>query len=90
MQFVTPPILHDPPTLMSCSIDAFICRIVSGSKPRSIRVLALDSSSSVVEYTTLSAARQISAKSRMMGAWPASVDTVSQKSITSYIRRPRR
>ena len=77
-----------PPTLMSCSADAFIRATASGSKSRSIRVLALDSASSVVEYTTLSAARQSSAKSRMNGAWAASVDTVSQKSITSYIRRP--
>jgi hypothetical protein len=45
--------------------------------------------SSVVEYTTLSVPRQISAKSRMKRGWPA-VSSVSQASITSYIRRPRR
>ena len=38
-----------PPTLRSRSADAFSCRTASGSKSRSIRVLALDADSSVVE-----------------------------------------
>jgi len=49
---------------MSDPADAFICRKASGSKARSIRVRALETVSKVVDYTTLSAARQISAKSR--------------------------
>ena len=78
-----------PPTLMSRSRRAFICRTASGSKARSIRVLALATVSSVVEYTTLSAARQISRvvahDGRLVGE-----ATVSQTTITSYIRRPKR
>ena len=50
-----------PPTQMSRPADAFSRRTASGSKSRSIRVRALDTASSVVEYTILSAARQISA-----------------------------
>jgi hypothetical protein len=42
---------------------AFSCRTASGSKSRSIRVLALETVSSALEYTILSAARQISAES---------------------------
>jgi len=57
--------------------DAFICRIASGSKARSIRVLALDTVSNVLEYTTFSAARHISAKSCSTG-WSATVWAVSQ------------
>jgi hypothetical protein len=52
-----------PPTVMSEPSVLFISLTASGSKSRSIRVLALDASSSVLEYTTLSAARHISAKS---------------------------
>lgn len=63
-------------------------RIVSGSNTRSIRVLALDAVSSVREYTIFSAARQISAKSRITPGCSALVLTVSQKTIVSYIRRP--
>ena len=77
-----------PPTARSRPADAFICRTASGSKSRSIRVLALDTASSVLEYTILSAARQISAKSRMTGGWSAREGAVSQATITSYIRRP--
>ena len=46
-----------------CSLPAcpFIRRTASGSKSRSIRVLALDAVSSVSEYTTLSAERHIRA-----------------------------
>ena len=50
-----------PPTLSSPVVDAFIFRIEPASKVGSIRVRALATESSVVEYTTLSAARQISA-----------------------------
>jgi hypothetical protein len=46
------------------SASIFVCRTASGSKSRSIRVLALETISNVLEYTNLSAARQISAKSR--------------------------
>ena len=56
-----------PPTARSRSAAAFSCRTASGSKSRSIRVLALDAVSSVLEYTILSAARQIAAKSRDHG-----------------------
>ena len=38
-----------PPTMMSRPDDAFICRTTSGSKSRSIRVLALDPVFSVLE-----------------------------------------
>ena len=38
-------------------------------------------------HTILSAARQISAKFRVNGAW-AAVSMVSQPTIVSYIRRP--
>lgn len=75
---------------MSGPSDAFSCRIASGSKSRSIRVLALDTAVSVLEYTILSAARQISAKSRMKGGWPARLRMVSQATITSYMPRPYR
>ncbi|MBP1633414.1 MAG: hypothetical protein H6Q11_1702 [Acidobacteria bacterium] len=50
-----------PPTLMSRPAVSAIRRTASGSKSRSIRVLALDAACSVLEYTILSAARQISA-----------------------------
>jgi len=53
-----------PPTVMSRSAVAFRRRTASGSSSRSIRVPALATAASVLEYTTLSAARQISAKSR--------------------------
>jgi hypothetical protein len=46
-----------------------------------------DTVSSVFEYTILSAACHISAKSRMKGGWSARL-MVSQASITSYSRRP--
>ena len=45
-------------------------------------------SDSVVEYTTLSAACQRSAKSRMTGEVAARDGSVSQPVIISYIRRP--
>src|SRR6266508_4087468 len=45
-----------PPTLISAPACAFICRIDRGSKSRSSRVLTLDTVSSVLEYTILSAA----------------------------------
>jgi hypothetical protein len=77
-----------PPTVRSRSADAFSCRTASGSKSRSIRVAAVDIVSSVLEYTILSAACQISAKSRMTRDWSAKVCAVSQGTITSYIRRP--
>jgi hypothetical protein len=67
---------------------AFSRRTASGSKARSIRVLALDTVSSVLEYTTLSAACQSRAKSSVTGDWSARVCAVSQKTIVSYIRRP--
>jgi hypothetical protein len=51
--------------------DAFSCRTASGSNSRSIRVLALETVSSVFEYTILSAPRQISAKSWMKGGCSA-------------------
>ena len=57
------PARSGPPTVTSRAARAFSCRTASGSKSRSIRVLSLDTVSSVFEYTTLSAARQISAKS---------------------------
>jgi len=44
---------------MSASADANICRTASGSKSRSIRVLALDTDASVVENTIFSAACQM-------------------------------
>jgi hypothetical protein len=50
-----------PPTLRSRSAAAFICRTVSGSKACSSLVLGLDTASSVLEYTTLSAACHIPA-----------------------------
>ena len=73
---------------MSRPADAFICRIASGSKSRSMRVLALVTVSSVVEYTILSAACQIAAKSCVTGSSSANVCAFSQTAITSYIRRP--
>src|SRR6266516_182313 len=76
-----------PPTVRSRPADAFICRTASGSKSRSIRVLALETASSVLEYTTLSAACQSFAKSCMTGRWSAKVCAPSQATITSYIRR---
>lgn len=57
--------------MRSRSAAAFICRTATGSNARSSRVLALDTVSSVLEYTILSAARQISAKSWMKGGWSA-------------------
>ena len=50
--------------------------------------LALETASSVFEYTTLSAARQVCVKSRTAGERSARVCAVSQKTITSYVRRP--
>ena len=44
---------------MSRSAEAFISRITSGSKLRSSRVFALVTASSDLEYTILSAARQM-------------------------------
>jgi hypothetical protein len=67
--------------------DFLIRRTASGSKARSIRVLSLATASSVLESTILSVARQISANSRMWSGWPAR-GSVSQATITSYIRRP--
>ena len=46
---------------MSRLADSFIRRTASASNVRSIRVFAVEIVSNVVEYTTLSAARQISA-----------------------------
>jgi hypothetical protein len=43
--------------------------------------------SSVFEYTILSAARQMAAKSRMTGGWSSRL-SLSQARITSYVRRP--
>ena len=77
-----------PPTVRSRSADAFSCRTASGSKSRSIRVLALDTVSSVVEYTILSAACQISREVPHDGRLVGDVRPVSQSTITSYIRRP--
>jgi hypothetical protein len=71
-----------PPTVMSRPAAAFICRTASGSKARSMRVLPLDTVSSVLENTILSAARQISANSRMKAGWSAR-SIVSQATITS-------
>jgi hypothetical protein len=48
-----------PPTPMSRSACVFSRRNASGSKSRSIRVLALATASSVLEYTILSAACHI-------------------------------
>ena len=53
-----------------------------------MRVFALETVSSVLEYTTLSVARQISAKS-LMGVGSCVVSIVSHATNTSYIRRPR-
>ena len=74
---------------MSRSAAAFMRRMALGRKTVSIRVLALDAVASVVEYTTLSVVRQISAKSLMTGGWPAT-SRLSQATNTSYIRRPNR
>jgi hypothetical protein len=72
---------------MSRAASAFSRRTASGSKSRSIRVLALETVSSVREYTTFSAARQMVAKSWMKGGcWARGM--VSQATITSYSRRP--
>ena len=79
-----------PPTVRSASADAFSRRTASGSKSRSIRVLAVATVSSVLEYTTLSAARQIPAKSPMAGDWSPPVGMVSQTASVSYMRRPSR
>jgi len=65
-----------------CAPDRF--RVEVSLDPR---FLALETFSNVLENTILSAARQISAKSRMNGAWGA-VSMVSQTTIVSYIRRP--
>jgi len=53
-----------PATVMSRADAALICRTASGSNSRSIRVLALDTVCGVVEYTILSAAREMVANSR--------------------------
>jgi hypothetical protein len=63
-------------------------RTASGSKLRSMRVFALETVSSVFEYTTLSAARQISAKS-LICVGSSAVSRVSHATNTSYIRRPK-
>ena len=52
------------PTVRSAPADVLISRTASGLNSRSIRVLAVDGSFSVLEYTILSAACQICAKSR--------------------------
>jgi hypothetical protein len=77
-----------PPTIMSRPADAFIFRTASGSNSRSIRVLAVDTASSVPEYTILLAACQSSAKSRIRGDCSAREWSFSQPTIVSYIRRP--
>jgi hypothetical protein len=69
--------------LMSRSASVFIRRIASGSKSRSMRVLALETVSSVREWTTFSAACQIAAKSSVSGVWSGRVCMVSQPIITS-------
>jgi len=74
--------------LMSRSAVAFISRIASGLKSRSIRVRALDTDSSEREKTILSAPRQIDAKSAISGGSPISMSGDSQATSTSYIRRP--
>ena len=74
--------------LRSRSDEALIRRTTSGSKSRSISVLAVIAFSNVLEYTTLSADCQIWAKSRIRGDWSARVGSVSQPTIISYIRRP--
>jgi hypothetical protein len=67
-----------PPTLMSRPAYAFICRTASGSKSRTIRVLALKTVFSVLEYTILLAACHICAKSCMKSGWSARVCARSQ------------
>jgi hypothetical protein len=62
--------------------------LVSGSKARSIRVLALGAASKVLENTILSAARQIPAKSNISGCRSKRNTIVSQPTIVSCIRRP--
>src|SRR5215207_7458926 len=56
-----------PPISMSWPADAFICRTASGSKARSIRVLAVGAASGVREYTILSAAREVAREGRRVG-----------------------
>jgi hypothetical protein len=58
------------------------------SNSRSIRVLAVDTASSVLEYTIFSADCQIAAKSRMTADCSAKLGSVSQPTIVSYSRRP--
>ena len=77
-----------PPTVRSRPAASFSLRTWSGSKSRSTRVLAVSGAWSVVEYTILSAACQIRAKSSPTGGWLATVCAVSQERIVSYIRRP--
>jgi hypothetical protein len=53
---------------MSRPASIFVRRTASRSKSRSMRVLALETFSNVLKCTILSAARQISANSRVNGA----------------------
>ena len=84
------PASSGPPTLRSRSAAVFSARTASGSNSRSIRVRAVDTDESVREYTTLSALRQIPAKSSMTGLWSGNASGVSHGESTSYMRRPSR
>jgi hypothetical protein len=85
------PARFAPPTVMSCSADAFSRRTRPGSKLRSIRVLAVAGVVSVPENTIFSAACQMTANSRETSPWPGCVRTSSaQYRIVSYIPRPYR
>jgi hypothetical protein len=61
--------------------DEVIFLTALGSKSRSIRVLAVDTTSSVLEYANLWVACQISAESRIRGDRSASVGSLSQPTI---------
>jgi hypothetical protein len=67
------PARSAPPTVMSCSVAGFSCRIMPGSKFRSIRVLAPGTDWSVVENTIFSAACQMPVNSRAAAGWPGTV-----------------
>jgi hypothetical protein len=55
---------------------------------RSRRVLVVDVAARVVEYTILSAACQMRAKSPEAADYAAAAGSVSHPTISSYMRRP--
>jgi hypothetical protein len=50
----------------------------------------LETTASILEYTIFSAALHSSANSVTYDGWPTTTPAVSQKTMTSYMRRPYR